>query len=106
MLSLLKCKCLLGYLWTSAITAGLLSIIFFTFVDPMSVATLLRLESDSALFEVQVYASVFVFIWFTLNASTYLSHYFGQLLKTLEQEEKQQQERESKAVSSTHIEVS
>jgi hypothetical protein len=102
----MRCKCLLGYLWTSAITAGLLTTIFFTFIDPMNVAKLLDLEQGSAIFEVKVYASIFAFIWFTLNTSTYLSHYFGQLLKTLQQEEEQQKERESKAVNETHLEVS
>ncbi|MES9970599.1 MAG: hypothetical protein ABW092_11245 [Candidatus Thiodiazotropha sp.] len=106
MLSLLKCKCLLGYLWTSAITAGLLTIIFFTFIDPLIVGKLLELDNEVALFEVKVYGAIFVFIWFTLNTSTYLSHYFRQLLKTLEQEEKQQLEREGKPVSHTQLEIS
>ncbi|MBT3091433.1 MAG: hypothetical protein AB2672_00195 [Candidatus Thiodiazotropha endolucinida] len=105
MLSLLKCKCLIGYLWTSAIIAGLLTIIFFTFIDPINVAKLLELDRDGAMFEVKVYASIFTFIWFTLNASTYLSHYFGQLLRLLEQEEQQKIERESKSVSDTHLEA-
>lgn len=94
MLSLLKCKCLLGYLWTSAIAAGLLTIIFFTFIDPMNVSRLLLLDQEGALFEVKVYASVFAFLWFTLNTSTYLAHYFSQLLKSMEKEEQQQSERE------------
>jgi hypothetical protein len=58
------------------------------------------------MFEVKIYTSIFAFIWFTLNTSTYLSHYFGQLLKTLEQEEQQQQEREEKPVTTHRIEAS
>jgi hypothetical protein len=106
MLSLLKCKCLLGYLWTSAITAGLLTIVFFTFIDPMNVARLMELEQGTSLFEVKIYASIFTFIWFILNTSTYLGHYFNQLLKTLEEEERQQKKREAKAVDVAHLEVS
>ncbi|MEW8017767.1 MAG: hypothetical protein AB2540_00695 [Candidatus Thiodiazotropha endolucinida] len=106
MLSLLKCKCLIGYLWTSAIIAALLTIIFFTFIDPINVAKLLELDRDGVMFDVKVYASIFTFIWFTLNASTYLSHYFGQLLRLLEQEEQQKIERENKSVSDTRLEAS
>ncbi len=106
MLSLLKCKCLFGYLWTSAIAAGLLTIIFFTFIDAISVSKLLLLTQDGTLFEVKVYASVFLFLWFTLNTSTYLAHYFSQLLKSMEHEAQQQSDRENKSVDDTHLEIS
>lgn len=105
MISLLKCKCLLGYLWTSAITAGLLTFVFFTFINPVNVARLMDLEQGSTLFEVKIYASIFAFIWFILNTSTYLGHYFNQLLKTLEEEEQQQHARERKAMEETGLEA-
>ena len=106
MLSLLKCKCLLGYLWTSGIAAGLLTIIFFSFIDAVSVSKLLLLTQDGTLFEVKVYASVFLFLWFTLNTSTYLAYYFSQLLKSMEHEEQQQSGKENKPVNATHLEIS
>ncbi|MEW8501666.1 MAG: hypothetical protein AB2597_03030 [Candidatus Thiodiazotropha sp.] len=104
MFNLLKYKCLLGYLWTSAIAAGVLSIIFFTFIDPVHVANMLELQSDTALYEVKIYAWVFCAIWFSMNTSTYLAYYFGQLVKKMEREEQQQTER-GKSVNDSHLEI-
>ncbi|MES9993333.1 MAG: hypothetical protein ABW098_15390 [Candidatus Thiodiazotropha sp.] len=104
MFNLLKYKCLFGFLWTSAIAAGLLTVIFFTFIDPIHVATLLALQTGSALYEVKIYASIFCAIWFTLNASTYLAYYFGQLVKQMEDQKQQQTERH-KSVEGSHLEA-
>ncbi|MCU7802812.1 MAG: hypothetical protein KZQ82_16530 [Candidatus Thiodiazotropha sp. (ex Lucinoma annulata)] len=105
MLSLLKYKCLFGFLWTSAIAAGLLTIIFFSFVDPFAIATLLDLGIDTTLFSIKVYTSIFIFFWFTLNTSTYLAYYFGQLVKKMEQEELTQQINQIESTSDSHPEL-
>ena len=105
MLSLLKCKCLFGFLWTSAIAAGLLSIIFFSFIDPFAIAALMNIDVDSVAFSFKVYAAVFIFFWFTLNTSTYLAFYFGQLLKKMEQEEEESQNRNHHANSETGTQI-
>ncbi|MES9943163.1 MAG: hypothetical protein ABW104_18725 [Candidatus Thiodiazotropha sp. 6PLUC2] len=93
MLNLLKCKCLLGFLWTSAIAAGLLTFIFFSFIDPSAISAVMNLTSDGQTSSLKIYLGVFVFFWFTLNTSTYLAFYFGQLLKKMELEEKEIENR-------------
>jgi hypothetical protein len=40
----------------------------------MQVSLGISLNQGSALFEVKIYASIFTFIRFILNSSTYLSH--------------------------------
>ncbi|MCG8485880.1 MAG: hypothetical protein MI756_00255 [Chromatiales bacterium] len=86
MLNLLKCKCLFGFLWTSAIAAGLLTFIFFSFIDPAAIAAVMNLAGETQTSSFKIYLGVFVFFWFTLNTSTYLAFYFGQLLKKMEKE--------------------
>ena len=88
MLDLLKCKCLIGFLWTSAIAAGLLAFIFFSFIDPTAIAGLMNMSQDTAIIEAKVYLAVFVFFWMTMNTTTYLAFYLGQLLKKMAMEEK------------------
>jgi hypothetical protein len=83
--NLLKFKCLLGFLWTSAIAAGLLSFIFFSFIDPTAIAAVMNLAREAQTSSFGIYLGVFIFFWFTLNTSTYLAFYFGQLLNKLEQ---------------------
>jgi uncharacterized membrane protein len=85
-LNLLKLKCLFGFLWTSAIVAGLLSFIFFTFIDPAAIAAVMNLTGEAQTSSFGIYLGVFVFFWFTLNTATYLAFYFGQLLDKMEKE--------------------
>ncbi|MCU7934796.1 MAG: hypothetical protein KZQ99_07950 [Candidatus Thiodiazotropha sp. (ex Dulcina madagascariensis)] len=73
MLSILKCKCLFEFLWTSMIAAGLLTLIFFSFVDPFAIAALLNIEVDTVPFSIKIYTGIFFFFWFTLNTATYLA---------------------------------
>jgi hypothetical protein len=94
MLNLLKYKCLAGFLWTSAIAAGLLSFVFFSFIDPSAIAGLMNLSTETSAITVKVYFAVFIFFWLTMNTSTYLAFYFGQLLKKMELEAEGDEHRE------------
>ncbi|MES9830650.1 MAG: hypothetical protein ABW139_00255 [Candidatus Thiodiazotropha sp. DIVDIV] len=105
MLNLLKCKCLIGFLWTSAIAAGLLSFIFFSFIDPSAIAAVMNLSSEVQTSSFKIYLGVFIFFWFTLNTSTYLAFYFGQLLKKMELEEKESEQRDHASHSETGTQI-
>ncbi|MCG7900606.1 MAG: hypothetical protein JAY99_18905 [Candidatus Thiodiazotropha lotti] len=106
MLNLLKCKCLFGFLWTSAIAAGLLTFIFFSFIDPAAIAAVMNLAGEVQTSNIKIYLGVFVFFWFTLNTSTYLAFYFGQLLRKMEKEAAEMDQRNQSHDGETGIHTS
>ncbi|MCG7871706.1 MAG: hypothetical protein N0C81_04710 [Candidatus Thiodiazotropha lotti] len=106
MLNLLKCKCLFGFLWTSAIAAGLLTFIFFSFIDPAAIAAVMNLAEKTQTSNFNIYLGVFVFFWFTLNTSTYLAFYFGQLLRKMEKEAEEMEQRNQSHENETGIHTS
>ncbi|MEJ2621012.1 MAG: hypothetical protein P8163_12320 [Candidatus Thiodiazotropha sp.] len=93
MLNLLKLKCLFGFLWTSAIVAGLLSFIFFSFIDPLAIGAMMYHAGEAQTSSFWIYLGVFMFFWFSLNSATYLAFYFGQLLNEMEQEAEETEQR-------------
>ena len=93
MLTKLKCKCIFGFLWTSAIAAGIMTFVTFTLLDPGDVVEALALAIDPVSFRIKAYAGGFFFFWFTFNTSTYLSCYFGKLQDQEKKEETRQSEQ-------------
>lgn len=88
MISMLKCKCIFGFLWTSAIAAGIMTFVTFTLLDPGEVVDALALAIDPVMFRIKAYAGGFFFFWFTFNTATYLSCYFAKLQAQERKEEK------------------
>jgi len=85
-------KCILGFIWTSALAAGVLTMIVFAFIDPIQVADLLSYTVDHNSFRIKAYAGVFTFFWFVFNTSTYLMCYFNRLKQNLEDQERRHKE--------------
>lgn len=106
MLNLLKCKCLFGFLWTSAIAAAVLTFIFFSFIDPAAIAAVMNLAEETKTSSFNIYLGVFIFFWFTLNTSTYLAFYFGQLLSKMEKEAAEMEQRKESHDSESGIHTS
>jgi len=79
MISLIRCKCLAGFLWTSAIAAGIVTFAMFTLFDPVDLMPVIQPEADPLYFRLKAYGFGFLFFWVTFLTSTYLSCYYNQL---------------------------
>ena len=79
MISLIRCKCLAGFLWTSAIASGIVTFALFTLFDPVDLMPLLDPVADPTWFRLKAFGFGFLFFWVTFMTSTYLSCYYNQL---------------------------
>ena len=102
MITMLKCKCICGVMWTRAIAAGIMTFITFTLLDPGEVVDALALAIDPVMFRIKAYAGGFFFFWFTFNTATYLSYYFAELQAQEKRElEKLEKEKAAQTTDST-----
>jgi len=75
-----KCKCVMSFIWASAIVSAALVFLFFTFIDPVDLAISLHLNVDVGLFRIKSYGIAFFGLWLLLNAAAFLNCYLSKLL--------------------------